>query len=544
MVSEQCNTNRCVCARRVLVVENHPEDRADFVEDLQRWGYTPIVAEGRGEALLADAQKKAHQERCHVALVDMRLRDDNDQTDQTGLELAPALLPVRTIIVTGYGSVPVSRAAQDKYHAFKFLGKEENPETIHQVIQEAVADLCLCTCHVEPEWWIEEQIAPCLKSRHDRPVTADEIRDLLVLLFPNASKIRLEPVNGAAPPAGVKQTVARRDSFVFRAQVDQQEPLVVKFAATNWDDPASDKIKREVEHYKLHVERLLGGHHHARLEFQQRLWNIGAVAYSFIGSRGDAMLFRHVYATETSPELILTPLAHFFGEVWQRKFQECEPLDGSLYLLYDELWDHALTHAEPNWQTLAAHCSFCGIDGLFLEPRRWLAQNKALSQLPNLQQCVIHGDLHGENLFADNDGHAWVIDFERTGKGHYLTDFIELEQDILTRLARFEPQELPIFYELVSALLKPVSPQEPLEMPEAIKAHPEACKAFHVVCGLREIAARQCDYQDNQAYYWGVFLDAIFMTTKLDAQRADGRWERTLLLASLLCQRLEQWAGA
>lgn len=541
MTNQQCNTNRCVCARRVLVVENHPEDRADFVEDLRRWGYIPIVAEGRGEALLADAQKKARQERCHVALVDMRLRDDNDQTDQTGLELAPALLPVRSIIVTGYGSVPVSRAAQDQYHAFKFLGKEENPETIHQVVQEAVADLCTCAWCMEPAQWIEEQIAPHLKSSAGLPITTDEIRDLLVLLFPNASKIRLEPVNGVALPARVQQTVTRRDTFVFRAKVDEQEPLVVKCAVTNWDDPTCDKIKREVEQYKLHVERLLGGHHHARLEFHKRLWNIGAVAYSFIGSRGDAMLFRDFYAAQPTPELILRPLAHFFGEVWQRKFQACEPLAGSLYLLYDELWAHALTHAEPHWQTLAAECSFCGVNGLFPEPRRWLGQNKVLSQLPNLQQCVIHGDLHAENLFADNDGHAWVIDFERTGKGHCLTDFIELEQDILTRVARFEPQELPVFYELVRALIKPTGPQEPLEMPKELETHLEACKAFHVIRGLRQIAAQQCDQQDYQAYYWGVFLDAIFMTTKLDANRTDGRWERTLLLASLLCQRLEAW---
>jgi thiamine kinase-like enzyme len=45
--------------------------------------------------------------------------------------------------------------------------------------------------------------------------------------------------------------------------------------------------------------------------------------------------------------------------------------------------------------------------------------------------AITHGDLHAGNLLIDDSNNIWVIDFERTGEGHVLQDFIELESDLI-----------------------------------------------------------------------------------------------------------------
>ena len=66
-------------------------------------GFRPVVAKGRGRALRDDAIRKAQQERCHLALVDMRLVNDRDPGDRGGLELIPDLFPASSIICSGPG---------------------------------------------------------------------------------------------------------------------------------------------------------------------------------------------------------------------------------------------------------------------------------------------------------------------------------------------------------------------------------------------------------------------------------------------------------
>ena len=97
MIPIERNTNEQSTRVRVLVVENDPRQRADIVENFKAlryeyyWAEAPIGAEDAHKALLEDAKQKAHTHRCHIALVDMRLRDDSDPSDISGLALVRKL---------------------------------------------------------------------------------------------------------------------------------------------------------------------------------------------------------------------------------------------------------------------------------------------------------------------------------------------------------------------------------------------------------------------------------------------------------------------
>ena len=535
MPKKMCDFERCFCKRRVLVVDNNAVDRADHVEDLMTWGFEPIVAEGEGEALQADARRKVQAERCHVALVDLRLRDDYDQNDYSGMELVPDLKPAHAIIVTGFGTVPIQRTALTKYDAYSFFGKEERPEDLRDLIRHALDDVCVRNLTIIPESFLAKHIAPRLKMHNDVTVQDDEIRDLLAIMFPGAKTIQVEGLSRAVKTPSPHSMARLQRSIVIQATVDNLQPLVVKISA-------HDKITREVRNYRRYIEGQTGGNHHAYLERHERLWNVGGVAYRFIGDTDDETLYSHFYLRESDPTTLIAPLIHFFTQVWGDHYQQmASALPYALFECYDKLWNGALSKAMASWQAGGKYRTFPDLPGQFLNPGRWLAAHKAESRLSQTRQCIIHGDLHGDNLFADKNGHSWVIDFERTGQGHILTDFVELEQDILVRLTSLDTVDLPLFYELIIALTKPSRATESFTPTHAIHSHDETHKAFTVIIELRKLAADLCSHADNREYYWGLLLDALFISAVLDEAEDALLWQRSMLMASIVCSRLAHW---
>ena len=72
---------------RILLVDNDLRARQIYDVLLQHWQYEPVIAQGDGKALMENAKWKAKQERCHLALIDLRLMDDYDEDDVSGSPL-------------------------------------------------------------------------------------------------------------------------------------------------------------------------------------------------------------------------------------------------------------------------------------------------------------------------------------------------------------------------------------------------------------------------------------------------------------------------
>jgi DNA-binding response OmpR family regulator len=72
---------------RILIVDNEERTVHLYKEFMDVWGYSAIVAQGTGTALIDDAIFKAGKFRCQLALVDMRLVDNFDEDDASGLDL-------------------------------------------------------------------------------------------------------------------------------------------------------------------------------------------------------------------------------------------------------------------------------------------------------------------------------------------------------------------------------------------------------------------------------------------------------------------------
>ena len=180
-----------------------------------------------------------------------------------------------------------------------------------------------------------------------------------------------------------------------------------------------------------------------------------------------------------------------------------------------------------------------------LDPLLWLQQNLANGSegILNLEEdttvCITHGDLHGGNLLVDQHDTAWVIDFERSGEGHILQDFVELETDMIIRLASHN-QNIKEFYRFCLIIIRPdeIRKFRPKEMS---CNDADYSKALQTISLLRSLARKCTGISNARQYLLGVLFNAIFRATLTKRDFRDTGQLRALMLASIICHRLDHW---
>ena len=521
------------CIARILVVDNDPRVRRDLKEILGFSGHRVEAVEGVGPALLANAQDQAKKLRPHVVIMDLRSVDDADLGDRSGLDLLEQSVfsSARCILHSAYlQDFRITVEAFQKAGVDGVVGKQESPQCLLEAVEGSARKGCACRRGLRLEWptaWNPQRVVDVLFGAGS-DVPADIVNDVLGRLLSDAHVLTLQPLEGAAVSP---LPMARGRSVLLRASPDDREPRVVKLAP-------EEKTIREVTAYEQYVKDRLRGLFHAHMQAHVTFWDVGGICYSFIGSSLNTIeSFATFYARKKDPEAILKPLRQFFGEVWHMHYQTSRTqLEETLFDAYDRFLK--LRHRLAQLPARDRKIRFTGLDAELPNPVHWVLHHQAESRVPTAYLAVTHGDLHGDNLFAEDD-HAWAIDFERTGEGPILRDFVELEQDIITRIAVFPEQDWPLFYEFVKALCAPAFPDKPLRSTPRLRANPEARKAMKTIGLLRQLAREVTGYQDMREYYWGLLLDALVGSAL--SVKGSTTQQRGLLLAAVLCDRLEHW---
>lgn len=535
---------------RVLVVDNDAELREQTVGLLRRWGCQPFAPEGNGDALMAKAREAAARHCCQLAVVDMRLGDDSNTKDISGLELLDKLRPTLSIIMSAFGSVHSATEAFREYGAVDFVAKEDGPEVLQQALQRAVVRYAIGARHIQIEW--SDDLNAAMLSRQlfagRASVPRDEATDLIGRMFPSARRVVLTTITdnpgfADAPLSSTGPTTLRRESRVFLAQVDDQPALmVIKIGKRQ-------KIEREVTNYRQHVDNGLQTLFRPEMRGHMELWNMGAVSYRLvgnadIGTSDGPRTFTRFYRSTREPAQILIPLHHFFEQNnWGNWYNtSVMPLGRSLFDAYDEILHGKLSRNFPSWAQQDRLIPFAGIDRALPNPMRWLSENyRRSNEVRHPRQAITHGDLHGDNLFTSSE-HAWPIDFERTGTGPILRDFVEIIQDIMTRIAAFRIEDALVVYDLAVALCEPYRTHQGMRPTTRILAHPEASKAFEVVRDLQLLAIEHARFEDRREYLWGLLFNHLFVLSRIAQYVSSPRYQHTLLMASVICERLSRWS--
>ncbi|NTW00478.1 MAG: response regulator [Oscillochloris sp.] len=534
---------------RVLVVDNDEELREQTVGLLRRWGCHAFAPEGSGDALVARAREDAIRHCCQLAVVDMRLDDNTNPYDISGLQLLQHLRPTLSIIISAFGNVRNTAAAFREYGAIDFVAKEDGPEALEQALQQAVIRYAIGARHTQIAW--SDDLSSAVLRRHlfaRKPnVPDDEADDLIGRLFHDAQRVVLATLIHDQRPSDLPLSSnlainLRRETQIFLAQVDDQPALLVLKVGKR------EKIEREVDRYRRYVENGLRGLFRPEMKGFLTLWNMGVVIYRLVGNpevgaSDGPRTFSQFYRAESHPERILAPLQHFFEpDNWGNWYHTgVMQLRQPLFDAYDEMLRKKLSHHFPEWRHQNEMIEIPTLGRALPNPMRWLFDHyRQSNRVLSSRTAITHGDLHGDNLFA-SAFHAWPIDFERTGEGPILRDFVEIIQDILTRIAQFKVDDTLVVYDLAIALCAPQRPNQSMRPTARILAYPEAGKAFHVVQALQKIAADRVRYDDRREYLWGLLFNHVFVLSRIQPHVASPRYQHTLLMASVICERLNRW---
>lgn len=524
---------------RILIVENDPKARVSYQTLLMYWDYEPVLAMGTGATLIANAKKLAHEKRCCLALIDLRLTDDYDEQDVSGLQLADELGDtLRPIILSGYDNPNFLRTLLQKNKDITFIKKNDNRDLMQQMVDAEAAKVSASKRKLifeNPE--ILEDIAKSPLGQHAGEYP-DQIADVFARLFPNAKTLKFEKLAIRSASSNIS-TIPRPNSVVLKVYEGNYEPYVVKLART-------EKIKIEVANYNTHIHRRLTGYFAARLERSSSLWDIGGAAYSYVGEF-DVKTFSQYYEEKSSAE-IEECLASFFGRIWGRHYEQArEELNVSLFKLYSKVWDNWYEKRKTDY--FAA--DFNGTNALSQklntpEPIKWFKEKIAessndISIVKVTRVAITHGDLHGDNLLVDSQRNIWVIDFERCGEGHILQDFIELEADIFNRLEEHNA-DLTAYFKMCFTVLKQKNIQR-FDALECASADPRIEKALQTISTLRSLAVQHTKIKDAREYLFGLLFNMIFRASMIHKSGPKNN-QRSLWIASLICHRLDHWDDA
>ena len=522
---------------RIIFVDNDQRVRESYEALLKYWGYEPVLAIGEGKSLYGDAVTKARKFHCILALIDLRLSDDYDDDDLSGLKLAEEIGPIRTIILSGYPSQMILRELLDKHKDTPFLSKADSPEKIKRTIDTEAGKVCSAKrgLQIKPADILEKISKTTFRSLPEE--YQDQITDILAQLLPGASNLKLEKLDSNQSYSQVS-TVPRPQSVVLRVYEDDYEPVVVKLAR-------AEKIKEEVERYEKFIARKVGGNFIAKLERHATLWDIGGALYSYIGDF-DVKTFSSYYE-EHPIEDIIECITSFFTVSWGKHYERRQLLENaSLFDLYEKVWGDWYKKRVKNFTPTTPLEDVEIYKRLNLpEPIEWFKRNiaegrkKDLSHVAMTYEAITHGDLHGDNLLIDSHRNAWVIDFERSGEGHALQDFIELESDIINRLeGRLD--DFGTYINLAILVAKQTEIQA-LDESDIKDVNPSIQKALGTISALRSLAQQCTGLTDARQYLLGLLFNMIFRATINHSEKKRLRQTRALLLASIFCHRLDHW---
>ena len=558
MSSSDLNRPTCKCEakRCVLVVDDDPQTSQDHAQDLRDWGYEPVVAEGQGMKLLEDARAKARRHRCRVAIVDMRLFDADG--DESGLALAGQLAPTVCVIVTAYGTIPATNRSRRYDNIASFFEKGDDPDELIGEVHNAFEKFCPCSLEVVGQGY--DELMRRTTVRDSSEAGPDEIRCALECLYrgedPKIRKLHLALPNDAYRSQSTAAVSARSGVYLAEPIREDGRPSqreVVKVAA-------KEKIKAEVMNYSKYVKNLLLTDRCARIEDRGHsvvLWNIGAIRYTNI-ARDDRRLFSAWYADKSSED-VKCALDDLFEQTLAPWYRETSPADSQ------HIFDYYVGHMfSPEFATLIEEYpdqkdSFevlllPGKSFSLRNPVVWARKHRNQSSFRSRWQALTHGDLHSGNIFVDEHCKTYVLDYERSGPGYILRDFVELEADIRLQLTPTRPEQLHVLYALDLALLAQRSGEDSPRAPRwnRISGVDAATrrnlqKTFDAIVTLRRLAHELTGELDRMdQYYWALLMEMLISVVRKYAhvqdQRAiDAARYRALLSAALIAERLAAW---
>ncbi len=437
---------------RILLVDNDVEFLQTRAALLRRAEFGVLEV-----GSVAEARRILDEQWVHISILDMRLEDDHDIDDISGIELArdARYQMIPKIIVTGYPSWEAARAALGSRldgppPADEFLAKKEGFEAlvdaIHNVVNKRLSLNWSLTTQGISYLSLAEQLDPGL----DPPQLierSEELEDLMRMLFARCSQITVDrvlwqeagraalvvfayyegaPARQFMVTCGLKSPILREiDNLDRLANVNvltgnphrSDHRSTLHYAANTYELPNSnlETIKTFADLFRQDNTRAINDALQTLSQSSLNFWNSQRQIKT--AEESNTILQRRFNLDQR--ETVATELAARLESIGHDA--EAAGL-ASIYRSADALRVH-----QPG-----------GIDYSGPDPVAWLTQSEAgLLQSPTFFGPTL-GDLRVDTILIDGRGHTWLTDFGHLDEGPILADFAALETSIKFELAEGE----------------------------------------------------------------------------------------------------------
>ncbi len=543
----------------VLLVENDVDVRERFAQFLSLEGYTVFACKNEIEAL-----EICRQNPVDLALVDYRLRDDNNPNDKTGHHLAKKL-DGRLVKILMSAFQPETFGKVKTGNTFQF-DKNEGPEALIQFINE-IFDKDVQVNHdldIQADFDFDKLFKQIKRFRsynnqvHERQ--RFELDGLIKRLFFLEKRVQLKYIQPGYGGSGVVRVTPFYESegggSISGADV------VVKFGPV-------ENMEREFDRYSRYVETFLGMSATDVVGSMKVSGRLAGIKFRLIGSQADwqeagkVLSFRDAF-TDLNPDQLDAVIADLFQNTCRLWYAGKYQAKREKKLLAPEYADHfnlnsvrRLDEVEGIIESIVSEgdsdrltVSFYDENHLEFDfnnnlPYPYILANplvfieKHADLLPEVYyRSITHGDMNEGNIFVDPESHTWLIDFFKTGEGPALRDVIQLETAIKFFLYREPNLVRRLLFE--SAALSPNQFQETKENLSLIEADGNT-KA--TISAVRRQACEINGNEDMAEFYAGMLYNTLRVMTleNIDPNHNEVetriRRKHALFSAALLAQK-------
>jgi DNA-binding response OmpR family regulator len=540
--------------KRVLFVDNDPDFLDTRSEHLEKAGFELFKATSfeKAEQILGDHW-------IHLAIIDIRLRDDNDDKDTSGLMLAKqkAYRSVPKIILTRFPSYEYVREALGPAldglpPAVEFLAKQEGAAAMMQAVEKAFAKYVRINQNLTIRYGsdlsffhLAHLIEPEIDSTRI-PDRGDELEDLFRRLFYDSRQVT------------ISRTLAwRKKGVLLAVSAFSEEGTESQFVVACGP---REHIQAEEERYETFVPQAMGEWGTLRVNSEETI-HFAATAYTLTkADLVETVTLSELYR-DSSVELVTAALTHLFDTTlapWYERgrYREEERTLNELCLARPGLSSEVFSHVELGRQMdgICREALAAGLAQIDYSPHKLTFHRAAGSSLfyPNPISCLserrlvfeppvlcgtTYGQLNGNSVLANRQGRTWLIDFTQVSQGPLVHDFVSLETAIKFDLLAVS--NVQARYEMERRLLAVSHLDEEADF-EGLEA--EVQKALQAISLIRHRASTVVD-GDMGTYLGGLLFCAAGQLAAYEPEVRHTRYElipylHALLSAAMLCQKL------
>jgi DNA-binding response OmpR family regulator len=540
---------------RILLAENDADFRDILAQFLTGAGYYVATASSPEEATA-----KLQTEYFHLAILDMRLRNDLDNKDRTGLQIAKWVAPaLPKLILTKFPHhedvVEVMKPRPEGLPAaVDYLNKKKRLPEILTAIQEAIEK------HLQFNWnlviqqetasltlahlvhTLEPNVAPASLAER-----IEEIGDLFRHIFQEYDQITLHDLLLTTPDCVHLALYAHAENGLPNQFVLVCGPVAA--------------IKQIAANYETALPRRVRQAHLPQGEVAETV-HFAAVAYQVVTLTLAESWPLYQVARQRPTAEVQAAVTHLYTDtldVWHKngRFLNRETDLTTFYRarLAEQGYDTTETAVQAQVAALCHQLTQVGLGPITTTSQQLsLSASNGQETLPNpagnwltlpvageAQWGMTHGQVDLDTVLVTETGQSWLLNFSQAGEGPLVHDFVSLEAAIWLRL----PQIADLA--TTSTLLHKWLPHFPFLSPGTTADRPsdDLTPAWLVLVGhIRQLAQQQTGC-GVQTYLTALLFQLAQPLLRFEPMRLYHRerlaaYMRALLGMAVLCRHLTQ----